>query len=535
MSSKQLLFDEHARSALLAGVDKVANTVKVTLGPKGRNVILDRDTYPLITNDGVTIAKEIELKDKFENMGAKLIKEVASKTQDNAGDGTTTATVLAQAMIAAGLKQITGGANPIGIKRGIEKATAAVVAHIKTKSVPVQTKEMIVQVATISANNDDHIGQLIADAMEQVGTGGVITVEEAKSLKTYLEIVRGMQFERGFISPYMATDLEKMLTEFDDPYILLTDKKISNMKELVPLLELVSAEGRPLLIVAEDIDGEALATIVLNLMRGALKVCAVKSPGFGDDKFANLADIAALTGATLISENQGLKLEDIKITQLGSARKVTVSENHTILVDGRGFVVDIEKRKKLIENQLVSAEEYKQSELRRRLARLGAGVAIINVGAATETEMKEKKMRIDDALNATKAAAMEGVVAGGGLTIAKAQVAIDTLSLQGEEQLGALIVRAALSEPLKHIARNAGAEPAEVWARIQATPIENYGYNAKSNTFEDLFDSGVIDPTKVVRSALQNAASIAAMVLTTEALVTSFEDEKDLLDPRIVM
>lgn len=535
MSSKQLLFEEHARKALLVGINKVANTVKVTLGPKGRNVILDRDVYPLITNDGVTIAKEIELKDPFENMGAKLIKEVASKTQDNAGDGTTTATVLAQAMITLGLKQITGGANPIGIKRGIQKATDAAVEYLKTKSVPVQTTKKIMQVATISANNDELIGSLIADAMEKVGAGGVITVEEAKSLKTELEIVRGMQFERGFVSPYMATNLEKMLTEYDDPYILLTDQKITNMKDLVPVLELVSNEGRPLLIIADDLDGEAEATIVLNLMRGSLKVCAVKAPGFGDDKLANLIDIAVLTGATLIAEHQGLKLADIKAIQLGSARKVTVSEDHTTIVDGKGFTVDIEQRKRLIENQLLKAEEYKRLDLHRRLARLGAGVAVINVGAATETEMREKKMRIDDALNATKAAAMEGVVAGGGLTLAKAQLAISLLNLTGEEQLGALIVYSALCEPLKHIVRNAGGEPAEVWAKIQATSEENFGYNAKTNTFEDLVATGVIDPTKVVRSALQNAASIAAMVLTTEALVTNFLDEKDLLNPQIVM
>jgi chaperonin GroEL len=536
MTSKQIIFDEYARSALQRGVDKVANTVKVTLGPKGRNVILDRDTHPLITNDGVTIAKEIELKDKFENMGAKLIKEVASKTQDKAGDGTTTATVLAQSMITQGLKQVTSGANPIEIKRGIETATNAIIEHIKQKSVPVQSKEKIIQVATISSNNDETIGQLIANAMEKVGSSGIITVEEAKSMQTTLEVVQGMQFERGFITPYMATDLEKMQTNFDDPCILLTDMKISTMKQLVPLLEFAANESKPILIIADDFDDEAIATLVLNIMRGSLKVCAIKAPGFGDDKKQNLEDIAILTGATLITKDQDFSLEDFTPDFLGSCRKITVTEENTTIIEGKGDANEIHLRKNQLKNQFATTQEFKRANLQRRLARLGAGVAVINVGAVTETEMKEKKMRIDDALNATKAATLEGVVAGGGITLFRAQHVIDQLTFnQSDQKIGAQIVKHALSEPLRHIVRNSGKESAEIVAKLIQSTESNFGYNAKTDSFEDLFETGVIDPTKVVRSALQNASSIASMVLTTEALVADFNDEKDKIIPQIVM
>ena len=538
MSAKQIMFEENARQALLRGVDKVANTVKVTLGPKGRNVVLDKsgEATPLVTNDGVTIAKEIELKDKFENMGAKLIKEVASKTQDNAGDGTTTATLLAQAMITEGLKNITSGANPMDVKRGIEQATEAIVAYLKEKSVAVKDKEKIVQVATISANNDEIIGHLIADAMEKVGNDGVITVEEAKSMETSLEVVEGMQFERGFVSPYMATDQEKMVCELEEPYILITDKKISNMKQIVPILERVVSEGRPLFIIAEDVEGEAVTAIVLNLIRGTIKVCAVKSPGFGDDAKEMLEDIAILTGGAVVSEEKGMKLDEFNEEWLGSAGRVRVDCDKTIIVDGRGDKKEIEKRKKLIDSQIGLAEyDYKKRDLQKRLAKLGGGVAVIRVGAATETEMKEKKMRIDDALNATKAAVEEGVVAGGGLMLFHAAEVLDTLKASGDEHVCVMIVRKSLEEPIRQIAHNAGREGAEVIAKLKTQTDKRMGYNAKKDTYEDLFKVGVIDPTKVVRSGLQNAASIAAMVLTTEALVTDFDDEKDKTSPMIVM
>ncbi|RMD57785.1 chaperonin GroEL, partial [Candidatus Woesearchaeota archaeon] len=463
--AKQLTFNENARHALLCGVDKVANTVKVTLGPKGRNVVLDRSGSPLVTNDGVTIAKEISLKNKFENMGAKLIKEVASKTQDKAGDGTTTATLLAQSLITEGLKNITAGANPMDVKRGIEKATDKVVEHLRSKSVPVEGKEKIKQVATISANNDEYIGALIADAMEKVGTSGVITVEEAKSMETSLEVVEGMQFERGFISPYMATDHEKMVCEYEDPYILVTDKKISTMKQLVPLLERVAQEGKPLLIIADDLEGEALAAVILNLIRGAIKVCAVKAPGFGDEQKEMLQDIAALTGASVVSEDFGLKLEDVDAHVLGSARKIRVDEEKTTIVEGKGDKGAIEKRKSMIRAQIENADtDWKKDDLKKRLAKLGGGVAVINVGAATETEMKEKKMRIDDALNATKAAVEEGVIAGGGVTLYRARQALESLELEGDAKIGCDIVRQALEAPLRQIAENAGKEGPEIIA-----------------------------------------------------------------------
>lgn len=536
MASKQIMFNEHARQALLRGVDKVANTVKVTLGPKGRNVVLDKALHPLVTNDGVTIAKEIELKDKFENMGAKLIKEVASKTQDVAGDGTTTATLLVQAMVTEGIKNITAGANPMEVKRGMEQATEEVVAYVKSKSVEVKDKERITQVATIAANNDPEIGALIAEAMAKVGNNGVITVEEAKSAETALELVEGMQFDRGLVSPYMMTDPEKGVSELDDPFILVTDKKLSTIKDLVPVLEKVAQEGRSLCIIADDVEGEAVTALVLNILRGALKVCAVKSPGFGDEQKEMLEDIAILTGGQVVSEDKGMKLEHFQASWLGSARRVTVDHEETTIVEGKGAKEKIAARVKVIESQIRVAEsDFKKRDLQKRLAKLSGGVAVITVGAVTETEMKEKKMRIDDALNATKAAVEEGVVPGGGVTLLQATHVLEKLTLSNDQQVGVTIVRRALEEPIRQIALNAGKEGAEVVARLRGEKNVNVGYNAKTDTFEDLFQSGVIDPTKVVRTALQNAASISAMVLTTEALVTDFDEEKDEKAPAIII
>ncbi len=528
MGAKKLMFDEAARKALKSGVDKVANTVKVTLGPKGRNVVLDKFSNPTVTNDGVTIAKEIELHDKFENMGAKLVKEVASRTQDTAGDGTTTATLLAQAMVEEGLKNITSGANPMDIKRGIEKATEEVVRHLKKQSTEVRDKEKIVQVATVSANNDEVIGQLIADAMEKVGNDGVITVEEAKSIETSLEVVEGMQFDRGFTSPYMATDHEKMISELEDPYILLVDKKVSSMKQIVPVLERAASDGKPLVVIAEDVEGDAQAAIILNVIRGSIKACAVKAPGFGDEQKEMLEDIAVLTGAKVVSEDKGMKLENFNPTWFGSARKVRVDNEKTTIVDGKGEAKLINARKHMLEGQIKAADtDFKKKDLQKRLAKLGGGVAVINVGAATETEMKERKMRIDDALNATKAAVEEGVVPGGGLTLFHASKVVDAMKLPSDQATGAKILRRSLEEPMRQIAANAGREGAEIVARLARESDEKVGYNAKTDRFEDLVKAGVIDPTKVVRSALQNAASISAMVLTTEALLTDFDAEKD--------
>ena len=464
---KQIMFNENARQALLRGINKVADTVKITLGPQGRNVILDKSSNPTITNDGVTIAKEIELKDKFENMGAKLVKEVASKTQDSAGDGTTTATLLIQAIVTEGFKNITSGSNAIEIKKGIEKSVAEVVRYIKEKSVNVDDKEKISQVATISANNDEEIGRLIAEAMEKVGKDGIITVEEAKSIETSLEVVEGMQFERGFISPYMATDHEKMTCELENPYVLITDKKIENMKQLVPALEKVANEGRSLLIIAEDVEGEAVTTIVLNLLRGTLKVCAVKAPGFGDDQKENLEDIASLTGGKVVSEQKAMKIDDFEENWLGSARKIIINEEKTIIVEGKGDKNNIESRKKILHNKIQNTDsDYKKEELKKRLAKLGGGVAVIKVGAITETEMKEKTMRIDDALNATKAAVEEGVVLGGGLTLFNAIKILEKLKLKGDEEIGLKIIKRALEEPLRQIAENSGKEGAEVLSKL---------------------------------------------------------------------
>lgn len=525
--TKQILFDEHARQALLKGINKVANIVKVTLGPRGRNIILDRAATPLIVNDGVTIAKEIELKDKFENMGAKLIKEVASQTQEKAGDGTTTAVLLAQIMITEGLKNITAGSNPIEIKSGIDLATERIIEMLKRKSTPVRDKEKIRQVATISANNDEKIGELISRAMEKVGAKGVITVEEAKSIETTLELVEGMQFDKGYLSPYMVTDAEKMEVSFEEPYIFITDKSITTIKELIPILELVSQEGKPLIIIAEDVEGEALTTLVINLIRGAIKVCAVKAPGFGDEKHALLEDIAVLTGGRVISKEADEKIENVTLKDLGSAKKIKVTREDTVIIEGHGEKEKIGKRVKQIASQIdAETSEYKKEDLQKRLGKLSGGVAVINVGAATETELKEKKIRIDDAMHATKAAVEEGVVPGGGLALFHAIRELNSLKLPEGQAIGVKIVKKALESPIKQIADNSGVDGSEVAAFLK-DKSETMGYNAKTGKYEDLVKAGVIDPTKVVRNALQSAASIASMILSTEGLVTDLEDKKD--------
>jgi chaperonin GroEL len=525
--TKQIMFNEDARQALLNGINKVADTVKVTLGPQARYVVLDKPQKPLMCNDGVTIAKEIDLKDKFENMGAKLIREVATKTQDNAGDGTTTSIILARSMISEGIKNLAAGSNPVEIKKGMDAATRKVVEYLKSKSTDVKSKDKIIQVATISANNDEEIGKLIADAMEKVGNNGVITVEDGKSFETTLNLVEGMQFERGFISPYMATDHEKMIAELDNPYVLLTDKKLSSMKELIPVLEKSAREGRPLFIISEDIDGEAQAAIILNLIRGTLKVCAVKAPGFGDDQKEMLEDLAILTGGKVVSDEKGMKLDKLEEGWLGTAAKIRVDNEKTIIIEGKGQKRQIEARKSLIESQIkLTDSDYKKDDLKKRLAKLGGGVAVIRVGATTETELAEKKLRIDDALHATKAAVEEGVVPGGGLTLYRAIGVLEKQKLPLDQQVGVTIVMKALEGPLRQIAENSGREGAEVIAAI-SKQAERYGYNADTDKYEDLFEAGVLDPTKVVRNTLQNSTSIASMVLTTEALVTDFNAEKD--------
>ncbi|MCZ7382607.1 MAG: chaperonin GroEL [Candidatus Methanoperedens sp.] len=526
--AKQIIFSDEARHALMRGVDQLADTVKITLGPKGKNVVLSKSYgSPVITNDGVTIAKEIDLKDPYEDMGAKLVKEVATKTQDVAGDGTTTATLLAQAILHKGMKNITVGANPIEIRRGIDRATEAVVKTIKGMSEEVRTKEKITQVATISANNDEIIGNLIADAMEKVGASGVITVEEAKSMETSLEVVEGMQLDKGYISPYMVTDKEGMEILFENPLILLYDKKISAMKEFIPVLESVVKENKPLLIIAEDVDGEALATIVLNILRGTLRVCAIKAPGFGDERKEILEDIAALTGGKVISEDTGMKLENTQLSDLGSAKKIRVNKDKTIIIEGQGKKDDLKRRIAIIEGRIKLEEsEYKITDLKKRLGKLSGGVAVINVGAATETELKEKKMRIDDALNATKAAIEEGVVAGGGIALLRAAKELDNLSLEGDQMIGVDIIRRAIEEPVKQIAENAGKEGSVVVEKLKSETNPNMGYDAKTDAYVDMIEAGIIDPVKVVRTALQNAASIAALMLTTEALVADIPEKK---------
>src|SRR3982075_748777 len=528
MAAKELHFNTDARAALKRGVDQLAEAVKVTLGPKGRNVVIDKKFgAPTVTKDGVTVAKEIELSDPLENMGAQMVKEVATKTSDNAGDGTTTATVLAQAIFREGLKNVTAGSNPMAIKRGIDKAVIAVIEELKKISVPTTGKKEIAQVGSISANNDMEIGNLIAEAMEKVGKDGVITVEEAKGLDTTLETVEGMQFDRGYVSPYFVTDPEKMEAVLEDPYILIHDKKISSMKDLLPVLEKVAQQGKPLLIIAEDVDGEALATLVVNKLRGTLKVAAVKAPGFGDRRKAMLQDIAILTGGKVISEDLGIKLEGVKIEDLGTAKRVTIDKDNTTIVDGGGKSSDIEGRVKEIRAQIEkTTSDYDREKLQERLAKLVGGVAVIKVGAATETEMKEKKARVEDAMHATRAAVEEGIVPGGGVALSRCVAALDKLKVEGDEQIGVNIVKRAIQEPLRQIAENAGQEGAIVLGKVNDSKDNNYGYNARSGEYEDLVKAGVLDPTKVVGTALQNAGSIASLMLTTEALVAEIPEEK---------
>jgi chaperonin GroEL len=533
MAAKYLLFDIEARARLKRGVDQLADAVKVTLGPKGRNVVIDKKFgSPTITKDGVTVAKEIELEDEIENMGAQMVKEVATKTSDLAGDGTTTATVLAQAIYREGLKSVTAGANPMSLKRGIDRAVAAVVEELKKISVPSAGQKEIAQVGAISANNDQEIGKLIADAMRRVGKDGVITVEEAKGLETTLETVDGMQFDRGYLSPYFITDPEKMEAAIEDAYILVHDKKISSMKDLLPVLEKVAQAGRPLLIIAEDIEGEALATLVVNKLRGTLKVCAVKAPGFGDRRKEMLTDIATVTGGKVISEELGLKLENTVLSDLGVAKRVVVDKDNTTLVDGKGKDNDIQGRINQIKAAIEkSTSDYDKEKLQERLAKLAGGVAVINVGAATETEMKEKKARVEDALHATRAAVEEGIVPGGGVALLWCQRSLDKLKgTDDDEKIGADIVRRSLEEPIRMIVQNAGAEGSIVVGRIKESKDKNFGYNAQTDTYEDLVASGVIDPTKVTRTALQNAASIAGLLLTTECVVVE-KKEKDKAPP----
>ncbi|MGH7628878.1 MAG: chaperonin GroEL [Gemmatimonadales bacterium] len=528
MAAKELLFNTEARAKLKRGVDHLAEAVKVTLGPKGRNVVIDKKFgSPTVTKDGVTVAKEIELADAIENMGAQMVKEVATKTSDQAGDGTTTATVLAQAIYREGLKNVTAGANPMELKRGIEKAVEAVVEQLKTISVPSAGKKEIAQVGSISANNDKEIGNLIADAMEKVGKDGVITVEEAKGLETTLETVDGMQFDRGYLSPYFITDPEKMEAVLVDAYLLIHDKKVSAMKELLPILEKTAQSGKPLLLIAEDVEGEALATLVVNKLRGTLKVCAVKAPGFGDRRKEMLRDISVLTGGQVISEEVGFKLENATLNDLGRAKRIVIDKDNTTIVDGKGKDGDIQGRINEIKAAIdKTTSDYDREKLQERLAKLSGGVAVINVGAATETEMKEKKARVEDALHATRAAVEEGIVAGGGVALLRAQGALDKIKGTEDEKIGVEIVRRALEEPIRMIAQNAGAEGSIVVERVRESKDKNFGYNAQTDVYEDLVKAGVIDPTKVARTALQNAASIAGLLLTTECVVVEKKEEK---------
>src|SRR5512143_1671018 len=526
--AKQITYGNDSRQAVLRGVNRLADAVKVTLGPKGRNVVLDKKFgSPLITKDGVTVAKEIELKEPLENMGAQMVREVASKTSDVAGDGTTTATVLAQAIYREGIKNVTAGANPMDIKRGIEKAVAAVTEELKKLSKPVKGK-MIAQVGTISANNDATIGEIIAGAMEKVGKDGVITVEEAKTLETSHEVVEGMQFDRGYLSPYFVTDPERMEAVLEGALVLIHEKKISSMKDLLPVLEQVAKLGKPLLIIAEEVEGEALATLVVNKLRGTLQVAAVKAPGYGDRRKAMLEDIAILTGGKAITEDLGIKLENIKLDDLGKAKKITIDKDNTTIVEGAGTSKDIEGRVKQIRTQVEeTTSDYDREKLQERLAKLVGGVAIIKVGAATETEMKEKKARVEDAMPATRAAVEEGIVPGGGVALARCIPALNKLKLEGDEQIGVNIVKRALQEPLRQIAENAGEEGAIVLGKVGDSKEMNFGYNALTGDYEDLVKAGVLDPTKVVRTALQNAGSIASLMLTTEALVAEIPEKKE--------
>ncbi|MDP6650217.1 MAG: chaperonin GroEL [Acidimicrobiales bacterium] len=530
--AKILLFDEEARGKIKRGIDQLADAVKVTLGPKGRNVVIDRKFgSPSSTKDGVTVAKEIELEDQFENMGAQIVNEVASKTSDVAGDGTTTATVLAQAIYREGMKNVTAGANPIALKRGIEQGVETVVNELRKLSKPIRDKKEISQVGTISANNDPTIGNLIAEAMDKVGKDGVITVEEAKSMETSLDIVEGMQFDRGYLSPYFVTNPDRMEASLEEPYILIHEKKISNMREMLPLLEKIAKTGKPLMILAEDIEGEALATLVVNKLRGTLNVAGVKAPGFGDRRKAMLEDIAILTGGRMLSEDLGIKLENVTIDDLGQCKRVTIDKDNSTIVEGKGKAKEIEGRVKQIRNQIEeTTSDYDREKLQERLAKLVGGVAVINVGAATEAEMKEKKARVEDALNATRAAVEEGVVVGGGVALVRCQKALKNLKLEGDRQVGINILSRALESPLREIANNAGVEGSIVVQKVKGDKA-NQGYNAETDSYGDLVKAGVIDPTKVTRSALQNAASVSGLMLTTECIITDKPEEKSAMPP----
>ncbi|MBI1865449.1 MAG: chaperonin GroEL [Nitrospirae bacterium] len=525
--AKQMIFNDEARGAMLRGVNQLADAVKATLGPKGRNVVIDKKFgAPTITKDGVTVAKEIELKDPYENMGAQLVREVASKTSDVAGDGTTTATVLAQSILREGAKVVAAGANPMDVKRGIEKAVEIVVGELKTISKPTADKKEIAQIGTISANNDSTIGDLIAEAMEKVGKDGVITVEEAKSMSTSLDVVEGMQFDRGYISPYFVTDAERMEVNLENPYILISEKKISNMKDLLPILEQIAKMGKPLLIIAEDVEGEALATLVVNKLRGTLFCAGVKAPGFGDRRKAMLEDIAVLTGGQMISEDIGVKLENVKIGDLGRAKRITIDKENTTIVEGAGDSAKIQGRVKQIKAQVEeTTSDYDREKLQERLAKIVGGVAVINVGAATETEMKEKKARVEDALHATRAAVEEGIVPGGGVALIRCIPALDKLKLDHDQQVGVTIVKRALEEPIRQIVANAGLEGSVIVEKVKSEP-KNIGFDAATDKYVDMMQTGIIDPTKVTRFALQNAASVAALMLTTSVMVTELPEEK---------
>jgi chaperonin GroEL len=525
--AKQIVYSEASRQAILRGVNQLADAVKVTLGPKGRNVVLEKKFGgPTITKDGVTVAKEVELKDPLENMGAQMVREVASKTSDVAGDGTTTATILAQAIYREGVKAVAAGANPMALKRGIERSVEVAVEEVKKLSKPV-SGDMIAQVGTISANSDSTIGKIIADAMKKVGKDGVITVEESKTMSTELDTVEGMQFDRGYLSPYFVTDAERMEVVLEEPYILIHEKKISNMKDLLPVLEQIARAGKPLLIIAEEVEGEALATLVVNKLRGTLNACAVKAPGFGDRRKAMLEDIGILTAGKAIMEETGIKLEGVKLEDLGRAKRITVDKDNTTIVDGAGKDKDIQGRIKQLKAQIdETTSDYDREKLQERLAKLAGGVAVIKVGAATETEMKEKKARVEDALHATRAAVEEGIVPGGGVALLRASVALKSLKLEGDEQIGVNIVRRACEEPIRQIVINSGTEGAIVIGKVLENANPNFGFNAQTDTYEDLVTSGVIDPTKVTRSALQNASSIASLMLTTEAMIAEIPEKK---------
>jgi chaperonin GroEL len=529
MAAKSIIYGEASRQAILRGVNQLADAVKVTLGPKGRNVVLEKKFGgPTITKDGVTVAKEIELKDPLENMGAQMVREVASKTSDTAGDGTTTATILAQAIYREGVKAVAAGANPMALKRGIEKAVEQVVAEVKKFSSKVANDERIAQVGTISANGDATIGNIIAEAMKKVGKDGVITVEESRTMVTELQTVDGMQFDRGYLSPYFITDPDRMEVVLEDPYILIHEKKIANMKDLLPVLEQIARAGRPLLIIAEEVEGEALATLVVNKLRGTLNACAVKAPGFGDRRKAMLEDIATLTGGQAIFEETGIKLEGVQLTDLGRAKRVTIDKDNTTIVDGAGKNKDIEGRIKQLRNQIEeTTSDYDREKLQERLAKLAGGVAVIKVGAATETEMKEKKARVEDALHATRAAVEEGIVPGGGVALVRAAMALKNFKADGDEQFGIDIIRRSCEEPMRQIVGNAGYEGAVILEKVRNEKNPNFGFNAQTGEYEDMVKSGVIDPTKVTRSALQNASSISALMLTTEAMISEIPQKNN--------